>query len=98
MAGLESGEYQGEYLGYGTLSQLFHTFTPKRWALVERLQKMGPCSLRALASALNRDVKRVHEDVSLLVEEHIIEWTKDRLLHVPYRAICIDAVIFRSAA
>ena len=47
---------------------LFRVLTPKRWELVERLQTVGPSSVRGLARDLERDVKRVHEDVLALMQ------------------------------
>ncbi len=41
---------------------LFRVLSPKRWELIERLQALGPMSVRGLARELERDVKRVHED------------------------------------
>ncbi len=53
-------------LTFESPAQLFSVLSPKRWELVEHLQRLGPSSLRGLARSLQRDVKRVHEDVSLL--------------------------------
>src|SRR5690606_24301356 len=58
----ETGEYQGEELGFASLEQLFSVFTPKRWEIIDVLQKIGPTSLRGLSRTLHRDVKRVHQD------------------------------------
>jgi hypothetical protein len=43
--------------------------------LVERLQPIGPVSVRGLARALGRYVKRVHEDVSTLIEYGLVART-----------------------
>ena len=58
--------------------------------LVEHLQKIGPASVRGLARSLGRDVKRVHEDVTGLVEWGIIERTDDGKVSVPYDVIHAD--------
>jgi predicted transcriptional regulator len=86
-----SGEYQGEQHSFARISQLFAVFTPKRWELIERLQATGPSSLRGLARALGRDVKRVHEDVAVLLDEGIVERTEDEKLIVPFETISIEA-------
>lgn len=69
---------------------LFRVLSPKRWELVERLQSMGPASVRGLARALERDVKRVHEDVGVLTEVGLIEKTAGGKIHVPFAVIEAD--------
>ena len=46
----------------------FGRMTERRWALVRALQGQGETSLRELARRVERDVKRVHEDVQELLE------------------------------
>lgn len=75
---------------FSSPAQLFSVLTPKRWALIERLQGLGPSSLRGLARALERDVKRVHEDAAALLEWGLVERTADGRLHVPYEVIRAD--------
>ena len=64
--------------------------TPKRWALIECLQRLGPSRVRGLARELERDVKRVHEDVTASIECGFIARTDDRQFHVPYDVIPAD--------
>jgi len=42
------------------------------------LQTTGPTTLRGLARELDRDVKRVHEDVSMLIKHGLVVRTADR--------------------
>jgi len=69
---------------------LFRVLSPKRWELIERLQALGPVSVRGLARALERDVKRVHEDVGTLIEVGLIAKTERGKIHVPYSVIEAD--------
>jgi predicted transcriptional regulator len=69
---------------------LFRVLSPTRWVLIERLQSIGPTSVRGLARMLERDVKRVHEDVGLLIEVGLIEKTTGGKIHVPYAVIEAD--------
>ena len=69
---------------------LFRVLSPKRWELLERLQALGPSSLRGLARSLERDVKRVHEDVGTLIEVGLIEKAERGKIHVPYSVIEAD--------
>jgi predicted transcriptional regulator len=47
--------------------------TPKRYELIRHLRREPAASVRALARALARDVKRVHEDVVVLAELGLID-------------------------
>lgn len=67
--------------------QLFTVLSPKRWELIEHLQKIGPQSVRGLARSLERDVKRVHEDVTSLIDWGIIERTEDGKVCVPFDVV-----------
>ena len=46
--------------------------------------------MRGLARELGRDVKRVHEDVAVLIEVGLIEKTDSGKIHVPYAVIETD--------
>ena len=93
---IDSGDlsYQGEVQSFRTLPLLLSVFSPRRWELILELQKLGSSSLRGLARALDRDVKRVHEDADVLLEEGIIERDADKKLFVPFKQIRIEANLF----
>lgn len=74
---------------FSSPAQLFSVLSPKRWALIEHLQKIGPSSIRALARSLDRDVKRVHEDVVVLADWGIIDRTEGKV-EVPFDVIHAD--------
>ena len=59
----KSGKTGPAVFTFSSPGQLFTIISPKRWQLIERLQHLGPSSVRGLARALGRDVKRVHDDV-----------------------------------
>ena len=69
-----------------------------RWILIEKLQQLGPSSLRGLARAVDRDVKRVHEDVAALLEDGIIERNEQKKLFVPFASVRIEFSLFGSKA
>lgn len=85
-----SGESDGDVFTFSSPTQLFSVLTPKRWALIERLQALGPSSLRGLARALERDVKRVHEDAAALLDWGLVHRTETGKLEVPYSVIHAD--------
>lgn len=60
-------------LSFADLPLLLKTLTPARWALLERLKRIGPVSVYALAKDLGRDYKNVHTDVARLVALGLVE-------------------------
>jgi predicted transcriptional regulator len=86
----KTGKSNGDVFTFSSPAQLFAILTPKRWEMIERLQALGPISLRGLARALERDVKRVHEDVAAMIEWGFIERTADRKICVPFDVIHAD--------
>ena len=92
-----SGKYKGEHFDFESPAALFRVLTPKRWELIECLQGTGPLGVRALARALGRDVKRVHEDASAMIEVGMVEKTAEGKLVVPFDQIRADFVM-KSAA
>ncbi|TCP82699.1 hypothetical protein C8J31_11032 [Rhizobium sp. PP-CC-2G-626] len=95
----KSGERQDPVavLTFASPAQLFSVISPKRWALIEALQKIGPSSIRAVARALDRDIKRVHEDVTALMEWGLVEKDESGKVHVPYDEIEADFTLKAAA-
>lgn len=98
---VRSGKYHGEHFGFESPAALFRAITPKRWELLGRLQQTGPLGIRALARSLarelERDFRRVHDDVTVLLQIGLIERTDDGKVWVSFREIQTDFVL-RSAA
>lgn len=86
----KTGKSSGDTLQFESPAALFRVLTPKRWALIERLQSIGPSSIRGLARQLKRDIKRVHEDVCELIDCNLIARDEDGEIHVPYGVIHAD--------
>lgn len=86
----KTGRSGGTVLHFESPAALFRVLTPKRWELIERLQALGPSSVRGLARELDRDVKRVHEDASTLIEYGLVKRTDDGKVCVPYDVIHAD--------
>ena len=77
-------------LSFNSPAQLFSVISPKRWELIEQLQKLGPSSQRGLARTLGRDIKRVHEDLSALMAWGLVENDDEGKVFVPYDEIEAD--------
>ena len=72
---------------FSSPAQLFSVISPKRWEMIEHLQKIGKTTIRGLARSLGRDIKRVHEDVTLMIDWGLVERDEAGLVHVPYSTI-----------
>jgi predicted transcriptional regulator len=82
--------YQGEVLNFESPGHFFGQLTEKRWEIVRAAQGKGKLSVRELARAVGRDVKRVHEDVVILAELGLLERTEGGGLICPYSSMHID--------
>ncbi|AMN46449.1 hypothetical protein ACG33_04895 [Steroidobacter denitrificans] len=81
---------KGDALMFESPAAMFRVLSPKRWDLIEKLQSVGPCSVRGLARTLDRDVKRVHTDLVELIDRGLVERTQDGKVRVPYDVIHAD--------
>jgi len=89
--------YQGEVLNFESPGAFFGRMTERRWAIVRALQGQGEISLRELARRLERDVKRVHEDVQELLELGLVERGDGGGVVCPFATVRIDMEL-RAAA
>ena len=86
-AAWNTGESAPAIFTFSSPSQLFSIISPKRWQMIEHLQQIGKTTIRGLARSLGRDIKRVHEDVSLMIEWGLVERDETGLVYVPYSNI-----------
>jgi len=89
--------YRGEVLNFESPGVFFGRLTERRWALVRALQGQGEIALRELARRVERDVKRVHEDVQELVELGLVERGPGGGVLCPFDTVHIDMQL-RAAA
>jgi predicted transcriptional regulator len=82
-----TGKDQGSDFTFESPAALFRSLTPARWAAVERLQALGPSTLRGLARALDRDVKSVHRDIHTLMEIGLVAKDSKGSVFVPFSRI-----------
>ena len=82
-----TGRNQGSDFTFESPAALFRSLTPARWAAIERLQALGPSTLRGLARALGRDVKSVHRDVHALIDIGLVAKDDGGRLLVPFAKI-----------
>lgn len=82
--------YQGEVLNFESPGHFFGQLSEKRWEIVRTCQGKGELSVRELARAVGRDVKRVHEDVLTLAELGLVERTESGGVVCPFTSMHID--------
>ncbi len=82
-----SGKDQGSDFTFESPAALFRALSPARWAAIERLQTLGPSTLRGLARALERDVKSVHRDIHALIDIGLVRKEDNGSVCVPFSRI-----------
>ena len=86
-----------DIFSFSTNAEMLSVLTPKRWALIEHLQKIGPSTASGLARSLRAGAIRVKNDLAVLVDLGIVERSEGRKVFIPYVSIRADFVI-RAAA
>lgn len=80
IARFERGETVVErHVTFENWQTLFHVLTPKRYELLCHVHAHPEPSVRALARALDRDFKRVYEDVKALADAGLLSQGRDGL-------------------
>ncbi|CAO3402962.1 hypothetical protein VH569_32705 [Azospirillum sp. 11R-A] len=85
----ERGEPVSErHLSFDSFETLARALTPKRLELLRHLHRAPAASINALAKAVGRDYRRVHEDVEALVAAGLVDREEGGTgLTAPYDAI-----------
>lgn len=87
VARYERGDTVDEkHLTFENWRALFNVLTPKRYELLQHVHRHPEPSVRALSRALDRDFKRVYEDVKALVDVGLLEHDAEGL-RAEYEAI-----------
>lgn len=93
----QADAYQGETLNFDSPAAFFSRLTERRWVLINTLQGCGELPVRELARRVGRDVKRVHEDASALVDLGLVERTSRGGLLCPFADIHVDMHLRQAA-
>jgi predicted transcriptional regulator len=93
----QADRYQGETLNFETPAAFFGRLTERRWMLVQTLLGSGELSVRELVRRVGRDVKRVHEDTSVLAELGLVERSERGGVWCPFEDIHVDLRLRRAA-
>ncbi len=86
------GEPQGAYISFPTVELLWKVLAPNRMALIRALTGAGVVSIREAARRVNRDVRAVHSDVTMLINAGIFNHTEGGI-EFPYEAMHVDFML-----
>jgi predicted transcriptional regulator len=77
---MERGEVLAEkHVSFETWETMVRVLSPKRLELLRHVHQNPSKNIRALARALRRDYRRVHEDVEALAASGLLDRDKDGL-------------------
>jgi predicted transcriptional regulator len=80
------------HVGFESFEAFARVMTPRRLELLRHVHRQPARSIRALALALGRDYRRVHEDVETLVEGGLLD--RDATgLHADYETVRMETLI-----
>ena len=80
------------HLSFEDYATFAAVMSPKRLALLRHVHRQPPRSIRALAQALGRDYRRVHDDVEALTHAGLLERGPDGL-RADYETLHIETSI-----
>lgn len=80
------------HVSFESFASFASVMTPKRLELLRHLHRNPTPSIRALAGALRRDYRRVHDDVEALSAAGLIDRQPEGL-RADYERLRIDAVV-----
>ncbi len=89
----ERGELTKEnaerHVGFENFALFARVLTPRRLELLRHVHRQPARSVRALAQALGRDYRRVHEDVQALVDAGLLDRDESGL-HADYETVRME--------
>ncbi len=80
------------HVGFETFEAFARVMTPRRLELLRHVHRHPSRSVRALALALGRDYRRVHEDVAALASAGLID-RDETGLHADYESVRMETRI-----
>jgi predicted transcriptional regulator len=90
-------EPQGEFISFASVELLWKVFTPKRWAIIRAMTGQDEMTIRAIAEAVDRDIKAVHSDVQALLNAGVLNRTDAGHVIFPYEAVHVDFTVTQAA-
>lgn len=87
------GKSQGSFISFESPAVLFKILSGHRWELLKMMAGSEAMSIREAARKMERDVKAVHNDVTVLLKAGILQKTTDGRIVFPYDAIHVDFLL-----
>jgi len=87
------GKPQGAFISFESPEVLFKILSGHRWELLKMMAGAQAMSIREAARRMERDVKAVHGDVTVLLKAGILQKTADGRIEFPYDAIHVDFLL-----
>jgi len=85
------------YLRFDSARQLLSHLTGSRMELLDRLRRIGPCSVYALAKSAGRNYSNVHRDVAALEDLALVERNEAGQVLVPFDKVEIHLGLAQAA-
>jgi predicted transcriptional regulator len=95
--GAMRGRAQGHHISFATPELLFATLTQLRWEIIRTMAGAGPLALREIARRVNRDVRRVSDDVHALLDAGVLDRDEDGSIEFPYEAVHVNFTLKAAA-
>jgi predicted transcriptional regulator len=80
-------------ISFASPELLWEVLTAKRWEVLKTLTGAGPVSIRETARRLERDVKAVHGDVTVLLESGVLRRTEDGRIEFPFDTVKVEFLL-----
>lgn len=93
MAAFDTGQKQGQFIGFESEEMLWKTLTLKRWQLLKAMTGAGELSIREVARRVHRDVKAVHGDITALLHCGLLDKANSGKVIFPYDAVHVDFML-----
>ena len=87
------GVRQGEHISFASIELMHRVLNPNRWNVLRAMMGQGEIGIRELARMLDRDVKAVHTDVTVLLDAGVIDRTEGGTVIFPYDAARVDFLV-----
>jgi predicted transcriptional regulator len=95
--GAMRGRAQGHHISFASPELLFATLTQLRWEIIRTMAGAGPLALREIARRVNRDVRRVSDDVHALLDAGVLDRNEDGSIEFPYEAVHVNFTLKAAA-
>ena len=88
-----AGKPQGAFISFESPDVLFKILSGHRWELLKMMAGAGAMSIREASRRMERDVKAIHGDVTVLLKAGILQKTAEGRIEFPYDAIHVDFLL-----